>query len=214
VRVRVVLGVALLLVAGGLALDMSGRAQRGAGSNHISPAVFSASVPTGGLVCQPVTSLPSDAARVQLLIGTYGHAVPDLEMRFLGARNTEVAVGHLPAGAREGLVTLPLIHLRAAPAPERACLRVAGTSPVVLGGEAGPVDPGAESINGRQQPGRVSLLYLRSGKESWWQLLPTLAHRFGLGKASLFGDWTLSVVALLLLGVWVGAVRLLVRELT
>ena len=38
-------------------------------------------------------------------------------------------------------------------------------------------------------------------------------HRFGLGKASFFGDWTLPAVALLLLGVWVGTVRLLLREL-
>ena len=91
---------------------------------------------------------------------------------------------------------------------------VGGSSPVVIGGEAGPVDPSAELIDGRQQPGRISLSYLRRGSESWWQLLPTLSHRFGLGKASLVGDWTLPVAALLLLGVWAAAVRLLIRELT
>jgi hypothetical protein len=41
-----------------------------------------------------------------------------------------------------------------------------------------------------------------------------LTRRFGLGKASFFGDWTLPVAALLLLGVWVATVRLLARELT
>jgi hypothetical protein len=214
VRVRIVLFVALLAVAGALLLDMSGRGPRTAGSNHISPAVFSATVPGGGLVCQPLNVLPEDAARVQLLIGTYGHPVPDLRIRFLGAGNAEVAAGQLPAGGSEGLVTVPLVHRPNPPAAQRACLRIGGSSPVVIGGEAGPVDPGAEQVEGRQQPGRISLSYLRSGSESWWQLLPTLAHRFGLGKASLFGDWTLPVAALLLLGVWVGAVRLLVRELT
>jgi hypothetical protein len=213
VRVRVVLCVALLAVAGALALDMSGSAPRTAGSNHISPAVFSATVPGGGVVCQPLNVLPGDAARVQLLIGTYGHPVPDLSIRYLGAANAVIASGRLPAGGREGVVTIPLVHRRGAPAAQQGCLHVGGSSPVVLGGEAGPVDPGAESINGRQQPGRISLSYLRSGNETWWQLLPTLSHRFGLGKVSLFGDWTLPVAALLLLGAWAGAIRLLIREL-
>ena len=45
-------------------------------------------------------------------------------------------------------------------------------------------------------------------------VLPTLSRRFGLGKASFFGDWTLPVVALILVGLWVAVARLLVRELT
>jgi hypothetical protein len=214
VRVRVVLCVALLVVAGALVLDMSGRAPRTAGSNHISPAVFSAAVPGGGLVCQPLNVLPDDAARVQLLIGTYGQPVPELRILFLGPGNAEVADGQLSAGGREGLVTIPLVHRRHPPAAQRACLRVGGSSRVVIGGEAGPVDPSAELVNGRQQPGRISLAYLRSGSESWWQLLPTLSQRFGRGKAAVFGDWTLPVAALLLLGVWAVAARLLIRELT
>jgi hypothetical protein len=73
--------------------------------------------------------------------------------------------------------------------------------------------PGTESVNGRRVAGAISLVYLRHGSESWWELLPTLTTRFGLGKASVFGDWTLPVLALLLLGVWVVTLRLLVREL-
>ena len=57
-------------------------------------------------------------------------------------------------------------------------------------------------------------MYLRPGSESWWQLLGVLDERFGFGKATFFGDWTLPVAALLLLGVWVATVRLLIRELT
>jgi hypothetical protein len=56
-------------------------------------------------------------------------------------------------------------------------------------------------------------MYLREHRESWWQLLPTLVDRFGLGKASLIGDWTLPTVAVLFLGTWVAVVRLLLREL-
>jgi hypothetical protein len=214
VRVRVVLGVALLLVAAGLLLDMSGRAPRGAGSDHISPAIFAATVPGGGVVCQAGVPLPSDAARAQILIGTYGHPVPALTLSFLDAGGAPVATGRIPPGGREGTITIPLSHVPGAAASASACLRVGGASSVTLGGEGGPLNPTSETVNGHAQPGRISLLYLRHGSESWWQLLPSLTHRFGLGKASFFGDWTLPVAALLLLGVWVGAIRLLLRELT
>jgi hypothetical protein len=213
VRVRVVLAVALLLAFGAVVLDMSGSAPRGAGSNHVSPAVFAATVPPHGEVCEPVVPLPSDAARLQLLIGTYGHPVPALEVRYFDTAGAQVAAGRLAAGAGEGLVTIGLHQARGGAAATRACLRVRGSIKVVLGGEAGPVTAVSEVVNGVPQGGLISLVYLRSGSESWWQLLPTIARRFGLGKASFFGDWTLPLLALALAGVWFGAVRLLLREL-
>lgn len=213
-RVRVVLGVALLLVALGLVLDMSGRARRGAGSDHISPAVFAATVPGGGVLCQSGVPLPHEAASVQILIGTYGRPVPDLSLSFLDASGAQVATGRIRAGAKQGVVTIPVTRVRGAAPSASACLRVGGTSRVALGGEGGPLNPTSETINGHQTPGRISLLYLRRGSESWWQLLPSLTHRFGLGKASFFGDWTLPAAMLLLLGVWIAAIRLLLRELT
>jgi hypothetical protein len=213
-RVRIVLGVAVAAVAGALVLDMSGRAPRTAGSDHVSPAVFAATVPGGATMCQPAADLPGDAASVQILIGTYGRPLPGLRLSFVDATNSEVAAGRVPAGGREGAVTVPLTQTRRVSAATRACLRIGGSHQVVLGGEAGPVGPSSELIAGRQQAGKVSLLYFRQGKDSWWSLLPELTRRFGLGKASFFGTWTLPVAALLLLGVWVGAVRLLLRELT
>jgi hypothetical protein len=60
----------------------------------------------------------------------------------------------------------------------------------------------------------MAVVYLRPGRESWWQLLPTLSRRMGFGKALFFGTWTLPVAALLLLGLWIAVGRLLLRELT
>jgi hypothetical protein len=208
-----VLGAALLVVVGALVLDMSASAPRTAGSDHTATPVFSATIPAGGRLCQGHVSLPDDAARVQFLIGTYGHPVPALRLSFIDAGGNPVAEGHLSAGAREGVLTIPIDHVRRAPATA-ACLRVGGAYNVVLGGENGPVTPGSAVVDGNPQPGRIGLLYFRSGSESWWQLLPELSRRFGLGKASFFGDWTLLLATVLLLAVWVGAVRLLVRELT
>jgi hypothetical protein len=211
---RIVLAVALLFALSALVLDMFGSAPRTAGSNHVSPAVFAATVPAGGEVCEPVVPLSADVTRVQLLIGSFGRPVPALALRYLDATGSQVAHAEIAAGRREGLVTLPLHQGRGAGSATRACLRLRGGSKIVLGGEGGPVSAATETVNGRPQGGLVSLVYLRSGSESWWQLLPTLSRRFGLGKAALFGDWTLPVLALLLLGVWVATARLLLRELT
>jgi hypothetical protein len=213
VRVRVVLGVALLLAAGALVLDMSGSSRRTAGSNHINPTVFSATVPPGGVVCQPAF-LPGDAASVQILIGTFGHAVPPLQLQFVDSAGQAVASGTAPPGARQGTLTIPLRRVQGAPAAKSACLHFGGTSPVAVGGEAGPIHFGSELVDGRPQPGVISLFYLRRGSESWWQLLPALTRRFGLGKASFLGTWTLPVIAALLFALWVATTRLLVRELT
>jgi hypothetical protein len=211
---RLVLAVALLIVTGVLALDMSGSAPRSAGSDHTSTPVFAAAVPAGGLLCQPSAFLTGDAARVQLLVGTYGHPVPDLRLLFTTAAGAEAGAGHLPAGAKEGLVTISIRVVHGLSTETNFCLRVGASTNIVLGGEGGPVNPSSSVVNGARQPGRVGMLYFRRGQETWWQLLPALTQRFGLGKDSFFGDWTLPAVALLLLAVWAATARLIIRELT
>src|ERR1700690_3087254 len=104
---RLVLGVALLLAAGALALDMSGRAPRIAGTDHISPAAFSATLPHGGALCQPAMVLPSDAQRMEVLIGTYGASVPAISADFLATDGAMIAAGRLARGAPEGYVQIP-----------------------------------------------------------------------------------------------------------
>jgi hypothetical protein len=214
VRVRVVLGLATLVVAGGLVLDMSRSAPRTAGSDHVAPLIFSASLPGAGSICQPVLSLPREAAVAQLTVGTYGKRVPALTLRFLSASRAVTGEGQLRAGAHEGVVTMPL-HARAdAEAASEVCLYVQhprGTT--VVGGEGVPEGPTSERVNGHTAPGQISLRYLRRGSESWWDLMPALSERFGLGKASFFGSWLFALAALGLLGVWIVAVRLLAREL-
>jgi hypothetical protein len=212
--VRIVLGVAVAAVVGALLLDASRAAPRGAGSDHTSTALIAATVKGGETLCQPGAFLSNAAARVQLLIGTYGRPLPEVRVVFLDDAMRAVALGHQPGGGHEGLVTIPIAHTRPTPASTTVCIHVGGSHPIALAGETGPINPSSETVAGHQQPGRVSLAYFRKGDESWWSLLPELTSRFGLGKASFFGDWTLPVAALLLLGVWVAAIRLMLRELT
>jgi hypothetical protein len=192
---------------------MSGSAPRTAGSDHVAPFVFSASLSAAGSVCQPVDSLPRDAARVQLTIGTYGRPVPALTLRFLDSSGRVSAVGSLVAGVHEGLVSIPVRDVSDPEAASEVCLDVGHTGPVVLAGEGVPVNSFSERVNGTPAAGRIALFYVRKGSESWWQLLPVLDERFGLGKASFFGSWLLVAAALALLGVWVATIGLLARQL-
>jgi hypothetical protein len=214
VRVRLVLALAVLLTAAMFVIEMSGSAPRIAGSDHAGTRTFSAVVPGGGMLCQRAPRLPPDAARVELLLGTHQASVPGLQLRFIDARGAAVASGQLPAGARPGLVTIPLNRASGKAAATGVCLRVHGSTSLLLGGEVGEVNPYSERVDGTLRAGRIGLVYLRAGDETWWQLLPRLADRFARGKASFFGEWTLPVLALLLLGVWVATCRLLLRELT
>ena len=209
---RFALGCGLLLIVAVFILEMSGSAPRMAGSDRVTDPVFAASVPGGGVLCQPVEAPPSDASRVELLVGTYGHPLPPSAARFLSATGADVADGDAPGWRRPRRRQAPPHPPRAAVAIARACLRVGGTFDVAIGGEIGP---GAnETINGKPAPGVIRLVYLRAGSESWWQLLPTLARRFGLGKSTLFGTWTLPALVVVFVALWTATIRLLWRELT
>ena len=182
-----------LAVVVGLAVDMSRSAARTAGSDRVSPQQFSAIVPGGGVVCQPIQGLPYDAARARILIGTYGRALPPVGLRFLDASGATVATSFV-AGGRQGYVTFPLTRVPGAGAATKACLHVGGGYHDAIGGNGAGLDAGSELVDGRPQPARITIFYVRRGSESWWQLLPVLDLRFGLAKAPWFGRWTLPAV--------------------
>lgn len=208
---RFVLAVAVLIVVGALVLDMSSHAPRLAGTDHTSPVALSVTVPGGGVLCQPELDLPEDVGYVDIVLGTYGRPLPPLHIRFFGTRDQRVAQGSLAQGGREGQVRIPLRESRNLRV-SRFCLSVGGRHSVALGGEAGAIGSGSAIVNHHKQPGRISIVFMRPGRESWWDLLSVLAERFGVGKSPYFGAWTLPVVALLLLVVWAATLRLVLHE--
>ncbi len=214
-RVRLVLGVALAFAAGALILEMSGRGPRIAATDHTNPIGFVATVQANGSLCQPGMLLPADVGSVEVLIGTYGRRTPALSATFNDAGSHTVAKGSLVSGAHEGYIRIPLRYGGKAPIGGTLCVHVGRAAhPVSFAGDQFARGATSEQIDGSPQPGRIDVVYLRPGRESWWQLLGVLDERFGVGKARFLGDWTLPVAVLLLLGVWVATVRLLVRELT
>lgn len=206
-----VAGVVLVIVL--FVLEMSGSARRTVGSNRTGAPVFAATVPGGGVICQPLLSLPDQAAAVRLLVGTYGRPLPSLGLRVTDAAGRTVAVGSLAGGGKQGYVTIPMSRPGRTSGSATACLHVTGNSQVAVGGQGEKIDKYSESVNGKPQPGVISLIYLRGASQTWWQLLPDLSRRFGLGKASFLGTWALPVMFLLVVAIWVGALRLLAREL-
>ena len=208
-----VLGVALLLALGALVLDMSGRAPRIAGSDHASPVVLRRDrCPVVGRSASRVDPLPEDAARVQILIGTLrspGSANCACAFSTRRARASPRALA--AAGAHEGDVTIPLADRPGrAPADGRVPARRRILARSRLGGEGGADQPrlGASSTASRR-PGGSACSICAAAMNRGGSCCRRSHARFGLGKASFFGDWTLPVAALLLLGVWVAIVRLL-----
>lgn len=209
-RLRIALIAALLCVTGVFILEMSGTAQRLAGTNHASDAT-SLRTPKRGTVCQS-DILPGDAGRLKLLIAAEGHPLPAISAAFHRAGGGVVTSGKLPAGRAEGFVLLPLRHPHGPSTSGTLCLHIDGHRQITIGGQPTTPGPSSARLDGKAQPLNLTLVYIRGGPESWWQLLPTLAQRLGYGKAAFFGTWTLPFAAVLLLGVWIATIRLLFRE--
>jgi len=214
-RVRIALGLAVIATLVGLLIDMSGSAPRLAGSDHAYwPALNIAdTVRGGGTVCIPDTVLPADTASMQLQIGGYGPALGRLDASFRDGAGRVVARGTLPAGANSPslVFSVPLNHRGRPAVAGTLCVHVGGRHEVAIGGSPG--QPPGSTVDGTPQPNRPTVLFYRPGRETWWSLLTALDQRIGLGKSPMFGDWTLPVLALAMLALWIAVGRVLVREL-
>ncbi len=193
VRALVALGVAALLVALGVTLAQS--APRQAGTNSVTEVARAAELKRGGRVCQAGEIIPEDAGRLRLLVGTFGKPVPELRVTVTGP-DGPLTSGRLAAGAKEGHVEIPLRRVAQTTPGSEVCIRVGPQRTVLYG-----------------QPPRLRLDWLREGSESWLAMIPTVAHRFALGKASLFGSLWLLAIGLVVLVALAAAIRVLLREL-
>ena len=197
-RVRIALVLAFVATATGLVIDMSGSAPRLAGGDTCAGrrGVRGHPVAAGGE--RPVHRRHG-AARRRGADGDddrepTGTPLPRIAVDFTptGRRG---ASGVLARGAGEGAeVSVPLALPARAERPGTLCLHIGGHHPLVVRW----MRLGRRRDDGRRAGGRqaVVILYYRPGSESWWQLLGALDLRFGLGKSTIFGDWTLPVIVL------------------
>lgn len=195
VRAVLVAGFVLLLVALGVTIASS--APRDAGSNFVPQDAEVAQLRGHAERCQDAEFVPEDAGALRLLVGTYGRPAPEIRVTARTADGTLVTAGRRPPGGPEGKVDIPVRETSAAHAGTSVCVSVAGPGRTVLYGSG-------EALR---------LEWLRPGSESWLDLIPTVAHRFGLAKWSPLGAWLIALAALLVVAAWCAAARLLLREL-
>jgi hypothetical protein len=195
--VRAVLAGGFLLLLAAVVFLLSQSKPRQAGSNHV-PEVAEV-VKRGGSWqrCQDGETVPKDAARLRLLVGTYGRPTPELRVVARGPDRERVTSGSLPPGGHEGHVEIPVRRVGETQTDVRVCVSVSGSGRTMLYGAG-------EGLR---------LEWLRAGSESWFSLVPTVSHRFGLGKANPFGSWLLALGGLVLVAVSVATARLVLREL-
>lgn len=210
-RLKVALVASLLVVTVGVLVALLDRGARMAGTSFVRQLHFSVVVPPGETACQPRTHLADDAASAVLLVGTYGSPRPPLSVAFTKDDGTVLARGRLGGGSRQGDVTVPFARVVEGNHSATACVRNEGSTRVALGGDIASPENTAR-IKGSPAGGVVGFRYLREGQESWLELAPVVAQRFGLGKTAAFGTWTLPLVALVVLGLWVAVVRLLLAQ--
>jgi hypothetical protein len=195
VRAVLVAGFVLLLAA--VLVTMASSAPRQAGSNLVPDTEEIVNRRGPWRHCQDDEVVPKDAARLRLHVGTYGRPTPALRITARGPGGDLVTAGGVPAGGREGHVYVPVRRVQRTRQGVRVCVSVSGRRRTVL----------------YEAAGRLRLDWYRAGEETWFEVLPTIAHRFSLAKANPVGPALLPLAALILLVGWVAATRIVVREL-
>jgi len=196
VSVRVVLAAGFVLLAGALVVTLGHSAPRSAGSNQVPETEEVVKLRRAARHCQGDEIVPGGAAAMRLLVGTYGRPAPRIDVAVRGSGGQTLTSGAREPGAPEGNVEIPVRGVGKTSAGNRVCISVSGHGRAVLYGSGG----------------RVHIEWMRSGSESWFELMPVIAHRFGLAKANLLGSLLLPFAALILLAAWIGAARLVLRE--
>jgi hypothetical protein len=211
-RVRLAIGLGLLLVLGSLVLVLSKSEQRLAGTNaQVKVSGNDVPIRRGERRCQP-ESVPAPAAYLRVFVGVPAGSTGPLEVT-IRQRHRTVSRGSfgrvydaLPATAELS----PPISNEIVPA--EVCFRNTGRRTVRLAGDRTALKFSSANPYGLTFNDEPRIDYVRPGKESGWALAGTVADRFGRSKTSFFGSWTMWVVFALVGGTWVAATVLLSRR--
>jgi hypothetical protein len=209
-RVRLAIGLGLILVLGLLVAILSKTEQRLAGTNA-QVKVSGNDVPIRGrkVACQS-ENVPATAAALRVFVGGDGGPL-EVSIR---QGNRTVARGRF-GFVLDGLPTTaglsPPVSRDIVPA--EVCFRNRGRRTLRLAGDRTPLKFSGANPWGLVFADKPRIDYLRAGEESGWALAGTVADRFGRSKTSFFGSWTMWVVFALVAATWATAGGLLLRRL-
>jgi hypothetical protein len=206
---RIAVGVAVLLTAAGLAVVLSQRAPRMAGTNDVMLSGFVVEVPAGAKACQRGEVAFADTAGMRLFIGTFGrnHAGP-VALELLRADGSVITRG--TALVREGDNVVRVHRVARTEIGASLCLRNVGPGRIALGGFGAMQD--RLVLGHTPVQGGIRVEYVRPGRERWLDVLGTVTHRFRIGKAPWIGGWSVVLAFAALVGAWVLALRLVLRD--
>jgi hypothetical protein len=207
----VVLAGGLLVIVLVLCLTLLQSAPRRSGTDLTPEYAFVTGISAGGSICQNQEILPEDTAALMMTIGTYGKPGPALHLTVAEEAGRRLTSGGLPAGWRQGTVRIPVARAPASKGNVVVCLHDLGPGGIAVGGDPG--DPGYSIlVNGHPFFAHLRIEYMRPGSESWFALLPTVIHRFSLGKSNLIRHWA-AIATLLAVLLAIGlAVRALLLD--
>jgi hypothetical protein len=205
------MAVGLTAIAVILVVLLSQKAQRRSGTDLTPNGAFVATLAPGQETCQGAELLPADTSAARATIGTYGKPGPRLRLTVTSPDGQLISSGTLAPGWRQGVVQIPLTHVSKPSENNRVCLHDLGASSVAIAG-ALPDPSYVMEVAGKSVDGRLRYDYMRPGRESWFQLLPTIVYRWTLAKAGLVRHWGWVAIALLMLFAVGLAARTIVRE--
>jgi hypothetical protein len=219
-RVKVAIGLGLAIVGAGVLITLSRRAPREQGTNtRVELSGLAVFVPGHARRCQYGERVPGGTRALRIFATALRPPDGPLDVTIArpGRRGVPpriVASARLPSGLSTLSTSAPLRPAVRSDLPHaQVCLYNRGRQAIQAAGTLTPIlGSGANPFRNRL-PDEARVDYMRGGKESWWSVSPTVAHRFGLMQTSFFGAWTMWAMFAALAALWAATIVLLVRNL-
>jgi hypothetical protein len=191
-KVRIALACGLLLIVAALAVTLGAAPMVVIHGNGVSEQNSLLETRLSTSVCQAGEAIPANTTAVRL--GLDAQVGPKVTVA-VSAGGRTITTGTAAGGWGGGVVTVPVRAVRSAASNTEICFTLAPAfSTVTLVGEGARLLPAIVLPANRPLPGRIAVEYLHRGSSSWLSLLPSIAHRMGLGHAWP-GAWIVFVLA-------------------
>jgi hypothetical protein len=217
-RVKVAIGLGLAIVGAGVLITLSLRAPRVQGSNtRVELSGIALFVPGHGRRCQYGEHVPGGTRALRIFAAAVAPPDGPLDMTVArpgrrGVPPRVVGSARLRLGALSTSAPLrPAIRRDIVGA--QLCVYNRGRQTVQVAGNLTPILGSGANPDAARLADEARVDYMRGGKESWWSVGPTVAHRFGLMQTTFFGAWTMWAAFAALAGLWAATIVLLARNL-
>jgi hypothetical protein len=209
-RARVAVGAALVVVLVAFGVLLSRREPRLSGSNsEVVASGVALPVRPGRTRCQSAQYVPKGTHAVRVFVGGRPPGRGEPFAVLIRARGRELSSGRAAGGYSPGALRVGLAAVGANTGRATVCIRNLGRGGLQFAGNRTALSPNGSGVHA---PDDVRLDFLRGGRESWWQIAPVVADRFGLEKAGWVGSWTMWAVFAWLGGLFATALLLLLRR--